>query len=110
MSGDDKSLGEAMVKLGYLDRDQDRAPMVKVIHILFEPMYVDGEVDPVDYDAVAKATKVGEIALEHKLYKSPAHSVFLIRALIGLEGIIRGLGVRTNYREIFRECVERSRG
>ena len=83
--------------------------MVKVIHILFEPMYLDGEFDPVNYDAVAKATKVGEIALEHKLYKSPAHSVFLIRALIGLEGIIRGLGVRANYREIFRECVERAR-
>ncbi|HEY6418602.1 MAG TPA: AarF/ABC1/UbiB kinase family protein [Candidatus Binataceae bacterium] len=110
ISRDDKSLGAAMAKLGYLDRDQDPRAMVKVIHILFEPMYLDGDFDPIDYDAVAKAAKVGEIALEHKLYKSPAHSVFLIRALIGLEGIIRGLGVRSNYREIFRECVERARG
>jgi hypothetical protein len=33
--------------------------------------------------------------------------VFLLRALIGLEGIIRRLGVKDNYRAIFRQCVER---
>ncbi len=82
--------------------------MADVIHILFEPMYRDGEYDPCDYDTVNKAAKVGEIALQHRLYKSPAHSVFLIRALIGLEGITRGLGVRMNYREVFRECVSRA--
>jgi predicted unusual protein kinase regulating ubiquinone biosynthesis (AarF/ABC1/UbiB family) len=103
---DDQLLGAAMHKLGYLDRSQDPRPMVKVMHILFEPLYVDGGFDPCDYDSVGKAAEVGEIAFEHKLYKSPAHSVFLIRALIGMEGIIRGLGIRADYRELFRECVE----
>jgi predicted unusual protein kinase regulating ubiquinone biosynthesis (AarF/ABC1/UbiB family) len=107
LSGDDKSLGAAMVRLGYLDRDQNPAPMVKIIHLLFEPMMVDRAFDPADYDTVAKAAKVGEIALENRLYKSPAHSVFLIRALIGLEGITRGLGVKTNYRRVFARAVER---
>ncbi|HEY6395487.1 MAG TPA: AarF/UbiB family protein [Candidatus Binataceae bacterium] len=102
---DDKALAAGLVKLEYLDSSQDPRPMVKIIHILFEPMYVDGEYDPEDYDSVAKAAKVGEIAFENKLYKSPAHSVFLLRALIGLEGIIRKLNVRANYREIFRESV-----
>jgi predicted unusual protein kinase regulating ubiquinone biosynthesis (AarF/ABC1/UbiB family) len=110
LSGDDKSLAAAMVKLGYLDRDQDSAPMVKIIHILFEPMRVDRAVDPLDYDTVGKAAKVGELALENRLYKSPAHSVFLIRALVGLEGITRGLAVKTNYRRIFADCVERIAG
>jgi hypothetical protein len=32
--------------------------------------------------------------------------VFLLRALIGLEGIIRHLGVKTNYRRIFKRSVE----
>ncbi len=95
-------------KLGYLERGQNPAPMVEIIHILFEPMMVEREFDPAEYDSVAKATRVGEIAFEHRLYKSPAHSVFLLRALIGLEGIIRRLGVKANYREIFRECVERA--
>ena len=99
-----------MVKLGYLDRNQDAAPMVRIIHILFEPMRVDHAVDPLEYDTVGKATKVGELALENRLYKSPAHSVFLIRALVGLEGITRGLAVKTNYRRIFADCIERIPG
>jgi len=107
LSGDDKSLAAAMVKLGYLAHNQDPAPMVRIIHILFEPMRVDHAVDPIEYDTVGKAAKAGEIALGNRLYKSPPHSVFLIRALIGLEGITRGLGVKTNYRRIFADCVER---
>lgn len=109
VSGDDRSLGAAMTKLGYLDHGQDPAPMVEVMHILFEPMIFDRAYDPADYDTVAKASKVGEIALEHKLYKSPAHSVFTIRALVGLEGITRGLGVKANYHRIFAECLSRIR-
>ena len=108
IDNDDKSLAAGLVKLGYLDREQDPAPMVKVIHILFEPMYTKGEYDPRAYDTVKKAQQVGEIALEHKLYKSPDHSVFLLRALVGLEGIMTRLGVKDNYRNIFARCVERA--
>jgi predicted unusual protein kinase regulating ubiquinone biosynthesis (AarF/ABC1/UbiB family) len=107
VNGDDTTLAAGMLKLGYLDREQDPAPMVNVIHILFEPMMTDRDFDPLAYDAVAKASKVGEIALGNRLYKSPAHSVFLIRALIGLEGITRGLAVKTNYHRIFKRCIER---
>ncbi len=60
---------------------------------------------PGEYDLVGKLTLVGEIAFKHKLYKSPAHGVFTVRALVGLDGIMRGLGVRANYHELFRECV-----
>src|SRR5262249_37144681 len=105
---DDRVIGAAMQKLGWLDRAQDPAPMVRIIRIMFEPMIVDLEYAPCDYDRVAKAAKVGEIGLANRLYKSPAHSVFLLRALIGLEGIIRRLGIRASYRRIFRDCVERA--
>jgi predicted unusual protein kinase regulating ubiquinone biosynthesis (AarF/ABC1/UbiB family) len=107
LSGDDNALGAAMVRLGYLDVEKDAAPMAKIIHLLFEPMRSDREFDPLKYDTVGKAAKVGEIALENRLYKSPAHSVFLIRALVGLEGITRGLGVKANYRRMFADAVER---
>jgi predicted unusual protein kinase regulating ubiquinone biosynthesis (AarF/ABC1/UbiB family) len=110
VSGDDDSLGAAMVKLGYLDREQEPAPMVEIMHVLFEPMTIDREFDPAEYDTVAKAAKVGEIALQNRLYKSPPHSVFTIRALVGLEGITRGLGVKANYHRIFTECLRRIRG
>jgi predicted unusual protein kinase regulating ubiquinone biosynthesis (AarF/ABC1/UbiB family) len=107
LAGDDRSLAGALVKLGYLDRTDDPGPMVQIIHILFEPVIVDRVFNPLEYDSVGKATAVGEIAFKHKLYKSPAHNVFLLRALVGLEGIIRGLAIPANYCAIFRECVER---
>ncbi|HVN28207.1 MAG TPA: AarF/ABC1/UbiB kinase family protein, partial [Candidatus Binataceae bacterium] len=75
LDDDDKSLAAGLIKLGYMDRGQDPTPMVKVIHILFEPMYTKGQFDPTSYDTVGKATQVGELALENKLYKSPDHSV-----------------------------------
>src|SRR5260370_22739010 len=79
LSGDDKSLAAAMVKLGYLDREQDAAPMERIIHILFKPMRVDRAVDPLEYDTIAKAAMVGEHSLVNRLNKSPAHTAFLMR-------------------------------
>lgn len=102
---DDQAIASGLVKLGYLDRGQDPAPMVQIIHILFEPAFEDREYDPAEYDTVGKAQQVGEIALKHRLYKSPDHGVFLLRALIGLEGIVTRLGVRDNYRRTFTRCV-----
>src|SRR6266436_1848823 len=105
IAGDDRTVGAALRKLGYLDSKQDAAPMVKVIYILFEPVITDRSYHPEEYDAVAKATTVGEMAFEHKLYKSPRHSIFLLRALIGLDGIMKSLAVKMNYCALFRECV-----
>ena len=105
---DADAIGTGMQKLGWLDKGQNPAPMVTIIRILFAPMMVDRDYDPAEYDTVGNATRIGEIAFEHKLYKSPAHGVFLLRALIGLEGIIRHLGVKTNYRRIFKKALERA--
>jgi predicted unusual protein kinase regulating ubiquinone biosynthesis (AarF/ABC1/UbiB family) len=106
---DKRAIGQAMIKLGYLDRDQDPGPMVEAVYILFEPILVDRPYGPEEYDIVGKAAQVGEIAFRHKLYKSPAHGVFTARALVGLDGIMRGLGVRANYHNWFAECVARVR-
>jgi predicted unusual protein kinase regulating ubiquinone biosynthesis (AarF/ABC1/UbiB family) len=106
LAGDDKSIGAALLKLGYLDRGQDPAPLIKLIYVLFEPVIVDRVYHPDEYDAVSKAAEVGEMAFAHKLYKSPRHSIFLLRALIGLDGIMKGLAVKTNYCTLFRECIK----
>ncbi len=105
---DDAAMAAALVKLGYLDRAQEPAPMVEVIYLLFEPVITDRPYHPDEYDAVGKAARVGEIAFEHKLYKSPRHSIFLLRALIGLDGIMKGLGASMNYAALFRDCVRRA--
>jgi predicted unusual protein kinase regulating ubiquinone biosynthesis (AarF/ABC1/UbiB family) len=105
IAGDDRAMTTALVKLGYIDRAQPPAPMVKIIYLLFEPVITDRPYDPDEFDAIGKAGIVSEIAFEHKLYKSPRHSIFLIRALIGLDGIMKGLGAKLNYAALFRECV-----
>jgi len=109
LAGDDRAMAQALVALGYLDRTQPEAPMIEIVRILFEPVLVNRRFDPKKYESVAKATTVGEIALQNRLYKSPAHRVFLIRMLIGAEGIVRQLGVVANYHAMFRQCVENVR-
>jgi predicted unusual protein kinase regulating ubiquinone biosynthesis (AarF/ABC1/UbiB family) len=108
LKGDDRGVAAALLKLGYLERGQDPGPLVKIIYILFEPVITDRPFHPDEYDAIGKATQVGEMAFEHKLYKSPRHSIFLLRALIGLDGIMKGLGVKLNYCTMFRECVRQA--
>jgi aarF domain-containing kinase len=105
IAGDDRAMAAALVKLGYLDRTQEAAPMVKIIYMLFQPVITDRPYNPNEFDAIGTASAVGEIAFEHKLYKSPRHSIFLIRALIGLDGIMKALDVKMNYAALFRECV-----
>jgi predicted unusual protein kinase regulating ubiquinone biosynthesis (AarF/ABC1/UbiB family) len=105
IAGDDRAMTAALVKLGYIDRTQAPAPMVKIIYLLFEPVITDRPYHPDEFDAIGKAATVSEIAFEHKLYKSPRHSIFLLRALIGLDGIMKGLGAKLNYAALFRECV-----
>jgi predicted unusual protein kinase regulating ubiquinone biosynthesis (AarF/ABC1/UbiB family) len=107
---DDTAIAQAMVRLGYLDRDQDPAPMIKMVYTLFEPLMLDRIYDPNEYDFVAKAAEASEMAIKHKLYKSPPHSVLTLRALIGLDGIIKGLGVPENYHRLFRSCVAQASG
>ena len=95
-----------MVKLGYLDRGHDPAPMVEVVRILFEPVMVDGVFDPTDYDSVGKATAVGEIALRAQaLQIAAAQRVPAARADRAGRNHQRARD-RANYRAIFRECVE----
>jgi predicted unusual protein kinase regulating ubiquinone biosynthesis (AarF/ABC1/UbiB family) len=108
VNGDDRAVAAALAKLGYLDRGQDPAALIKVIYILFEPVITDRPYHPDEYDAVGKAATVGEMAFEHKLYKSPRHSILLLRALIGLDGIMKGLGAKLNYCSMFRECIKQA--
>ncbi len=108
LENDKKAMGQAMVALGHLSPKQDPEPMIEMVRILFEPILVDRPYDPNEYDSVAKARAASEIAFAHKLYNSPPHSVFVLRVLIGLDGLMKQLGVVTNYREIFRQCVMRA--
>lgn len=106
---DEAAMGDAFVRLGFLDRDDDPAPMVRIMRIVFEPVLEDRIYDPRDYRSVDRAMEVASIGLEHRIFKSPGHRVFLLRALIGLESYVQQFGTVANWHRLFRECVDRAR-
>jgi predicted unusual protein kinase regulating ubiquinone biosynthesis (AarF/ABC1/UbiB family) len=103
---DDRAIGEACKALGFLAPDADPAPLVEVMHIVCEPIERDAPFDPHDYDLMARATQVTQVALAHRLFRTPGHQVFLFRALVGMDAYLRALGTVRNWHRLFRSVVE----
>lgn len=108
LADDAAALGDAVVRLGFLDPEDDPEPMLRIVRLVFEPVLVDADYDPRSYKAVDRAMEVAQIGLEHRIFKSPGHRVFLMRALVGLESYVQQLGTVTNWHRLFQECVERA--
>ena len=107
--GDAAAMSDCFVRLGYLDREDDPAPMIRIMRLIFEPVLVDRPYDPRTYKAVDRAVEVAAIGLEHRIFKAPGHRVFLVRALLGLEAYVEQLGTVANWHRLFSECVRRAR-
>jgi predicted unusual protein kinase regulating ubiquinone biosynthesis (AarF/ABC1/UbiB family) len=97
---------EACVALGFIDADDDPAPMLDMLDVIFEPIYDDRAYDPRDYHSVDRAMQVATISLEKRVFNSPGHSVFLMRALLGLDSYIQQFGTVANFHRLFLACVE----
>jgi predicted unusual protein kinase regulating ubiquinone biosynthesis (AarF/ABC1/UbiB family) len=106
---DKSGMADAFVRLGFLDKGDDPAPMVKVMNVIFEPVLVDKKYDPRDYDSLQKGMEIAQIGFENRLFKAPGHRVFLFRALVGLDAYLKQLGTVANWHRVFKECVERYR-
>jgi predicted unusual protein kinase regulating ubiquinone biosynthesis (AarF/ABC1/UbiB family) len=106
LDADEPAIADAFVRLEFLDRDDDPAPMLRIMRIIFEPVLVDRRWDPREYRSVDRAMEVASIGFEHRMFKSPGHRVFLGRALLGLESYVQQLGTVTNWHRLFRESVE----
>jgi predicted unusual protein kinase regulating ubiquinone biosynthesis (AarF/ABC1/UbiB family) len=107
---DDRAvMSDCFVQLGYLDRDDDPAPMICIMRIIFEPVLHDRPYDPKNYHPLDRAMEIAAIGLEHRIFKTPGHRLFLVRALIGLESYVQQLGTVTNWHRLFRDCVRRAR-
>ena len=100
---DDAEIGAACRDLGFAKGDP--APVVAMMHVICEPLERDAPIDPASYDVVARGMQVGEIALAHRIFHAPGHPVFLLRALMGLDGYLKGLGATLNWHRIFRDVV-----
>src|SRR6185369_7792726 len=82
---DPEKAGPALVDLGFIDAADDPKPMIQLLDIIFEPAYRDREYDPRAYNSVERAMSAATIKLENRLFNAPGHSVFLVRALVGLD-------------------------
>jgi predicted unusual protein kinase regulating ubiquinone biosynthesis (AarF/ABC1/UbiB family) len=106
LARDEKTMGQCFVQLGYLDPGQDPAPLARVMYIMFEGVIDDRDFDPRDFDSVAKTMEITTIGLENRIFNAPGHRLFLVRALLGLDGYIHQFGTVTNWHRLFRKCVE----
>jgi predicted unusual protein kinase regulating ubiquinone biosynthesis (AarF/ABC1/UbiB family) len=108
LDDDEAAMGDVFLRLGFLDRGDDPAPLVAIMRLVFEPVRHDEPFDPREYRSMDRAMEAASIGFEHRIFKTPGHRVFLVRALIGLESYVQQFGTVTNWHRIFRECVERA--
>jgi predicted unusual protein kinase regulating ubiquinone biosynthesis (AarF/ABC1/UbiB family) len=97
--------GHALIELGFLDPGDDPVPMVRMLDVIFEPAYADRAYDPREYNSMERAMSAAAIKLENRVFNSPGHSVFLGRALVGLDSYMQQFGSVRNYHRLFDECI-----
>jgi predicted unusual protein kinase regulating ubiquinone biosynthesis (AarF/ABC1/UbiB family) len=102
---DRPAMGEALATLGFIGPDDDPDPMIQMLDVIFEPAYQDRRYDPREYNSVDRAMAAAAIKLEHRVFRSPGHAVFLTRALVGLDSYLQQFGAVANYHRLFDSCV-----
>src|SRR5439155_21681419 len=92
LAPDDARIAAACRALGFVPEGADPAPLVRMMHIVCEPLERDAPFDPRSYDVMERAGQVTQLAFEHRLFRTPGHQVFLFRALVGVDAYLRALG------------------
>lgn len=106
LARDEPTMARCFVRLGYLDPQDDPAPLIRIMNVIFEPVLEDRVCNPRDFHSAEKAMEVATISLENRIFKIPGHRLFLLRALIGLDAYVQQFGTVTNWHRIFHECIE----
>ena len=76
-----------------------------MMHIVCEPLERDAPFDPRAYDVMERTMRVTQLAVAHRLFRTPGHQVFLFRALVGLDAYLKALGTVRNWHRLFRDLV-----
>ena len=106
LARDDAAAGTAAADLGFIQHGDDPAPFLELLRVVCEPILVDRPYDPRDYDVMERGLRASQITLSHGLYRAPGHQVFLLRALLGLDGCLRTFGTVRNWHRLFRDIVD----
>jgi predicted unusual protein kinase regulating ubiquinone biosynthesis (AarF/ABC1/UbiB family) len=103
VAGDDAEIAAAGRDLGFLDTDP--TVFVRVMRLTGAPLMHDAEFDPRTHDVVALATEATRIGLTGEPLLAPGHDVFIGRALVGLDGYMKGFGVVRNWHREFVDLL-----
>jgi predicted unusual protein kinase regulating ubiquinone biosynthesis (AarF/ABC1/UbiB family) len=106
LANDDREIAGAMLDLGFMSPGDDPQPLVAMIHIMCEPLVRDEPFDPREFDIMERAGRVAQLALAHRIFKTPAHQVFLMRALLGTDAYLKAFGTVRNWHRIFQQIVD----
>ena len=92
--------------LGFVDAGEDPAPFVEILRIVCEPLQVDARVRSARLRRRrARPTQSARSRSSNRLFKAPGHQVFLLRALVGLDGYLKAFGTVRNWHRLFRDVA-----
>jgi predicted unusual protein kinase regulating ubiquinone biosynthesis (AarF/ABC1/UbiB family) len=95
LAGDETTIAAAGRALGFVD--QDATVFVRLMRLTGAPLERDEPIDPRSHDLVALAAEATRIGLAGEPLLAPGHDVFIGRALLGLDGYLKGFGVVLNW-------------
>ncbi len=104
LARDEREMGAGLAEAGLVRGDP--APLVAIAHVICEPLETDAAFDPRTYDVVERGQRVTQLAIANRVFNAPGHQVFLLRALVGLDGYLKAFGTVRNWHRLFRDVVD----
>ncbi|MGH7819047.1 MAG: ABC1 kinase family protein [Candidatus Binatia bacterium] len=105
LEDDERLMREALVRLDFLNPEDDHRPMREILRHVFEPLLTDAPSDPRDYKSMERVRVAIEQGLRARYWKAPPHRVFLDRVMIGIDGYLKLAGTVANWHRIYKKWV-----
>jgi predicted unusual protein kinase regulating ubiquinone biosynthesis (AarF/ABC1/UbiB family) len=105
LEDDEKAFRDAVIRLDFINPEDDHHPMLKITKRLFGPLLIDREVDPRQYKSMEELSAAVRKGIQAGYWKAPPHRVFLDRVLIGMDGYLKLSGTVANWHRIYKKWV-----
>ncbi len=105
LEDDEPKLQDALVRLDFLNPDDDYRPMRDIMRRLLGPLLVDEPFDPREYRSMENLQAAIQTGIKAGYWKAPAHRVFLDRVLLGIDGYLKLSGTVANWHQIYKKWV-----
>ncbi|MBI2964543.1 MAG: AarF/ABC1/UbiB kinase family protein [Deltaproteobacteria bacterium] len=105
LEDDRRLMRDSLLRLDFLNPDDDPRPMREILRRLFAPLLVDRKVDPREYKSMEELSVAVQRGLQAGYWKAPPHRVFLDRVLLGIDGYLKLAGTVANWHRIYKKWV-----